>query len=91
MSRTDARQNGGGNRLFFGDNLTVLREHVKDESVDLIYLDPPFNSEANYKQKSGAQRPMKAIEIAPKLKRTVGAVYARAKVLQRIRVLSDRD
>lgn len=36
------------NRLYFGDNLTVLREHVKDESVDLIYLDPPFNSSANY-------------------------------------------
>jgi hypothetical protein len=34
---------------------------------------------------------MKVTEIAPKLKRTVGAVYARAKVLQRIRVLSDRD
>jgi hypothetical protein len=48
MTRTDARQNGGGNRLYFGDNLTVLREHVKDESVDLIYLDPPFNSDANY-------------------------------------------
>ncbi|MBZ0146439.1 MAG: restriction endonuclease, partial [Pseudorhodoplanes sp.] len=36
------------NRLYFGDNLDVLREHVKDESVDLIYLDPPFNSDANY-------------------------------------------
>lgn len=36
------------NRLYFGDNLTMLREHVKDESVDLIYLDPPFNSNANY-------------------------------------------
>ncbi|HEX2763804.1 MAG TPA: DNA methyltransferase [Allosphingosinicella sp.] len=36
------------NRLYFGDNLTVLREHVKDESVDLVYLDPPFNSRANY-------------------------------------------
>jgi site-specific DNA-methyltransferase (adenine-specific) len=36
------------NKLYFGDNLTVLREHVKDESVDLIYLDPPFNSDANY-------------------------------------------
>ena len=44
MTRTGVRQNGGGNRLYFGDNLTVLREHVKDESVDLIYLDPPFNS-----------------------------------------------
>ncbi|MCW5737998.1 MAG: restriction endonuclease [Enhydrobacter sp.] len=37
-----------GNRLFFGDNLEVLRGHVKDESVDLVYLDPPFNSNANY-------------------------------------------
>ena len=36
------------NRLFYGDNLDVLREHIRDESVDLIYLDPPFNSQANY-------------------------------------------
>ncbi|MDR0578766.1 MAG: restriction endonuclease [Candidatus Accumulibacter sp.] len=32
------------NCLYFGDNLDILREHIKDESVDLIYLDPPFNS-----------------------------------------------
>jgi DNA modification methylase len=36
------------NRLFYGDNLDVLRRHVPDESVDLVYLDPPFNSNANY-------------------------------------------
>ena len=36
------------NALYYGDNLDVLRRHVKDESVDLIYLDPPFNSNANY-------------------------------------------
>ena len=36
------------NRLYYGDNLAVLREHVADESVDLVYLDPPFNSNANY-------------------------------------------
>ncbi len=36
------------NTLYYGDNLTVLREHIADESVDLIYLDPPFNSKANY-------------------------------------------
>lgn len=36
------------NRLYFGDNLTVLRDHVRDESVDLVYLDPPFNSNATY-------------------------------------------
>jgi site-specific DNA-methyltransferase (adenine-specific) len=36
------------NRLYYGDNLDVLRRYVKDESVDLIYLDPPFNSNADY-------------------------------------------
>jgi site-specific DNA-methyltransferase (adenine-specific) len=36
------------NHLYYGDNLVVLREHIVDESVDLIYLDPPFNSQANY-------------------------------------------
>lgn len=36
------------NTLYYGDNLHVLREHVASESVDLIYLDPPFNSNANY-------------------------------------------
>jgi DNA modification methylase len=36
------------NKLFFGDNLDILREHVKDETVDLVYLDPPFNSKRDY-------------------------------------------
>lgn len=36
------------NRLYYGDNLTVLRGTIDDESVDLIYLDPPFNSQATY-------------------------------------------
>jgi site-specific DNA-methyltransferase (adenine-specific) len=36
------------NTLFYGDNLDVLREHIKSESVDLVYLDPPFNSNRNY-------------------------------------------
>lgn len=36
------------NKLFYGDNLAVLRESIQDESVDLIYLDPPFNSNASY-------------------------------------------
>jgi site-specific DNA-methyltransferase (adenine-specific) len=36
------------NILYNGDNLDVLRRHVKDESVDLVYLDPPFNSNADY-------------------------------------------
>jgi len=37
-----------GNCLYFGDNLDVLRRYIKSESVDLIYLDPPFNSDRNY-------------------------------------------
>ena len=36
------------NQLYYGDNLDVLRRHIEDESVDLVYLDPPFNSNASY-------------------------------------------
>lgn len=36
------------NQLFYGDNLSILREHIDTESVDLIYLDPPFNSSRSY-------------------------------------------
>src|ERR1700728_185296 len=47
------------NKLYYGDNLDVLREYVNDESVDLVYLDPPFNSNATYnvlfKEKDGTQ------------------------------------
>lgn len=47
------------NLLFYGDNLHVMRQYMADESVDLVYLDPPFNSNRNYnvlfKQKSGEE------------------------------------
>ena len=47
------------NKLYFGDNLNILRECVPDAGIDLIYLDPPFNSNANYnvlfKEKSGEE------------------------------------
>jgi site-specific DNA-methyltransferase (adenine-specific) len=47
------------NTLYFGDNLDILRRYLKDETVDLIYLDPPFNSNANYnvlfKEEDGSQ------------------------------------
>ncbi|MCX6543796.1 MAG: DNA methyltransferase [Acidobacteria bacterium] len=47
------------NQLFYGDNLDVLRRYIADESVDLVYLDPPFNSQQNYnvlfKERSGKQ------------------------------------
>lgn len=36
------------NKLYFGDNLPILRHYIRDNSVDLIYLDPPFNSNATY-------------------------------------------
>jgi site-specific DNA-methyltransferase (adenine-specific) len=38
------------NRLYFGDNLNVLRTRIADASVDLCYIDPPFNSKRNYNQ-----------------------------------------
>lgn len=47
------------NTLYYGDNLDILRRYVEDESVDLVYLDPPFNSNADYNvlfaEKDGTQ------------------------------------
>ncbi|MCE5241267.1 restriction endonuclease [bacterium] len=47
------------NTLYFGDNLDILRRYIRDETVDLIYLDPPFNSNASYnvlfKEEDGTQ------------------------------------
>jgi len=49
------------NTLYYGDNLDILREYIPDESVDLIYLDPPFNSKQAYniifKDKNGKYPP----------------------------------
>jgi site-specific DNA-methyltransferase (adenine-specific) len=49
------------NKLYYGDNLDVLRASIASESVDLVYLDPPFNSNASYnvlfKAPSGARSP----------------------------------
>ncbi len=46
------------NVLYYGDNLDILRHHIPDDSIDLIYLDPPFNSQATYnilfREESGA-------------------------------------
>ena len=47
------------NKLYYGDNLDVLQRYVKDETVDLVYLDPPFNSRQDYNvlfaEKDGSQ------------------------------------
>ena len=45
------------NTLFYGDNIQVLRGHIADESVDLVYLDPPFNSNAST-ESSGPSSPL---------------------------------
>lgn len=56
------------NQLYYGDNLDVLRRHIKDESVDLVYLDPPFKSNQDYnvlfaeKDGTGAASQFKAFE-----------------------------
>jgi site-specific DNA-methyltransferase (adenine-specific) len=47
------------NTLYYGDNLDILQRYIKDETIDLVYLDPPFKSNQNYnvlfKEKNGAQ------------------------------------
>jgi DNA modification methylase len=49
------------NRLYFGDNLDILKQHIPNESIDLIYLDPPFNSNRDYnvlfREQSGEHSP----------------------------------
>jgi site-specific DNA-methyltransferase (adenine-specific) len=47
------------NTLYYGDNLDILKRYIPDESIDLVYLDPPFKSNQNYnvlfKEKNGSQ------------------------------------
>lgn len=38
------------NKLYYGDNIEALRKYIKDETIDLVYIDPPFNSKRNYNQ-----------------------------------------
>jgi 16S rRNA G966 N2-methylase RsmD len=70
----------------YGDNLDILRRYVDDESVDLVYLDPPFNSNTDYSvlfaEKSGekAHAQIKAHEDA--WERRLEAAHEYAEVLQ---------
>jgi site-specific DNA-methyltransferase (adenine-specific) len=48
MASHGADKSARVNHLYYGDNLQVLRDSIATESVDLVYLDPPFNSQANY-------------------------------------------
>lgn len=69
------------NQLYYGDNLDVLRQDIKDESVDLIYLDPPFNSNRSYsvlfQEKSGneAQAQIEAFDDTWKWSQESEAAY----------------
>jgi 16S rRNA G966 N2-methylase RsmD len=71
MSPASSQEQQDG-ALFYGDNLDVLRRYIDDQSVDLVYLDPPFNSNANYnvclRSKTGRKPQVKS-----RLLRTLGA------------------
>ena len=77
------------NKLYFGDNLKILREYVPDASVDLIYLDPPFNSSATYnvlfKEKSGEES---AAQITAS---SVAPIYDRRRAQRRKRTGDHRS
>ena len=69
------------NTLYYGDNLDILRRYVKDDSVDLVYLDPPFNSNQVYnvlfteKNGSSSQSQIKAFEDTWKWDETAVRAY----------------
>jgi DNA modification methylase len=69
------------NQLYYGDNLDVLRRHIKDEAADLVYLDPPFKSNQDYnvlfaeKDGTGAASQFKAFEDTWEWNQASAAVY----------------
>ncbi|MGD0909702.1 MAG: DNA methyltransferase, partial [Candidatus Acidiferrales bacterium] len=69
------------NQLFYGDNLDVLRRYIKDETVDLVYLDPPFKSNQDYnvlfaeKDGTGAASQFKAFEDTWEWNQLAAGVY----------------
>jgi site-specific DNA-methyltransferase (adenine-specific) len=71
------------NLLYYGDNIDVLRRHVDDESVDLIYLDPPFNSDANYNVLFAERDGTKAAAQIQAFGRYVGVEHGRGACLPR--------
>ena len=52
-----------GNILYYGSNLDVLLRHIKDGSVDLVYLDPPFKSDVNYNVAKVGVAPAETLEL----------------------------
>lgn len=79
-------ESGGnsGNMLYYGDNLDILRRYIKDESVDLVYLDPPFKSQQDYnvlfaeRNGSAAEAQIKAFEDTWRWDSSAAAAYEEA-------------
>ena len=69
------------NHLYYGDNLSVLRDSIASDSVDLIYLDPPFNSNASYNVlfKDAARRTAQTLAVglaqAPRVLLTFAGLF----------------
>ena len=59
------------NILYYGDNLEILRRYIKDESADLVYLDPPFKSDQDYNilfaERNGSHAAAQTTTILPAL------------------------
>lgn len=70
-----------GNLLYYGDNLDILRRYLEDESVDLVYLDPPWNKSVSYNvlfaERNGSRSPaqIKAFEDTWRWDKTAVAAY----------------
>ncbi len=67
------------NQLYFGDNLKILRDHIPVSSIDLIYLDPLFNSKATYnmlfKEPGGKESPAQIAAFEDTWKWDEGAAH----------------
>ena len=67
---------GERNALYCGDNLELLRRHGGDETVDLVYLDPPFNSGQNYHQLYKARKGARPAVPIPAFDLTSASAFA---------------
>ena len=77
----NAPERNAGNMLYYGDNLEILSRYVKDETIDLVYLDPPFKSQQDYnvlfaeRNGSGAEAQIKVFEDTWRWDRTASTAY----------------
>ena len=74
---------GSRNLLYYGDNLDILRRYVKDETVDLVYLDPPFNSTIQITTSCSRKKTEAKPQVRFRLSRTPGPGIRKANPLLR--------